>query len=90
MGYKKAVKVLPQDLLEAVQQYADGEYLYIPRRSGTKKDWGSSTDIRRELRTRNQSICADYNMGCSIQRLAEKYYLSVKSIQRIVRQGNHM
>ena len=31
MGYKKANDVLPHDLLHAVQQYIDGEYLYIPR-----------------------------------------------------------
>ena len=32
MGYKKAAHVLPQHLLRAIQEYVDGEYLYIPRK----------------------------------------------------------
>ena len=32
MSYKKANEVLPQALLNAVQQYIDGEYIYIPRK----------------------------------------------------------
>jgi len=86
MGYRKARKVLPKELLEMIQEYVDGEYLYIPRKEDTKKSWGSSTDIRVELRIRNEQICSDYDSGCSMHELAKKYYLSVKSIQRIVRQ----
>ena len=31
MGYKKAAHILPQKLLEEVQEYVDGEFIYIPR-----------------------------------------------------------
>lgn len=37
MGYKKATHVLPHDLLLKVQEYIDGEFLYIPRISDNKK-----------------------------------------------------
>lgn len=40
MGYKKATHVLPHDLLLKVQEYIDGEFLYIPRISDNKKSWG--------------------------------------------------
>lgn len=86
MGYKKAMKVLPKELLEMIQEYVDGEYLYIPRKEETKRDWGSNTDTRIELKLRNENICSDYKSGCGFHELAETYYLSVKSIQRIVRQ----
>ena len=36
MGYKKATHVLPQHLLRAIQEYVDGEYLYIPVRKKTE------------------------------------------------------
>ena len=29
MSYKKAAHILPRELLEQVQEYVDGEYLYI-------------------------------------------------------------
>ena len=32
MGYKNAIRVLPDDLIMAIQEYIDGEYLYIPRK----------------------------------------------------------
>lgn len=86
MGYKKAAQVLPHDLLLKVQKYADGEFLYIPRLQGRKKPWGAATSTRRELQERNIKIYRDYLLGISKEALAEKYYLSLKSIQRIIKQ----
>lgn len=40
MSYKKAAHVLPQELLAKVQEYIDGEFLYIPRASDNKKAGG--------------------------------------------------
>ncbi len=86
MSYKKAAHVLPQDLLLKVQEYIDGEFLYIPRAADNKKDWGEATSTRQELQDRNRSIYADYLAGIDMETLAGKYYLSLKSIQRIVGQ----
>jgi len=85
MSYKRAVQILPDNLLEQVQEYIDGEFLYIPRKSGNKKKWGSKTSIRKELCQRDTQIYKDYLSGFSMQELTEKYYLSLKSIQRIIR-----
>jgi Mor family transcriptional regulator len=84
MSYKKAKHILPVELLELIQEYVDGEYIYIPRRTEHKKTWGSSTATRKELEVRNASIYNDYLSGVDTATLGEKYYLSSKSIQRIV------
>ena len=84
MGYKKATHVLPHDLLLKVQEYIDGEFLYIPTISDHKNSWGETT--RQELQDRNQRIYADYLAGNQMEFLAEKYFLSLKSIQRIIGQ----
>lgn len=86
MGYKKANNHLPAELVELVQQYVDGESIYIPKKQGNKKPWGSSTATRRELAERNAAIYGDYITGIASSTLAEKYYLSIKSIQRIILQ----
>ena len=37
MGYIKAENVLPDEIIELIQNYIDGEYLYIPRKKGNEK-----------------------------------------------------
>ena len=54
MSYKKATHILPQELLAKVQEYIDGEFIYIPRISNHKKNWGATTSTRQELRDRNE------------------------------------
>lgn len=38
MSYVKAEEILPRELLEAIQQYVNGQVIYIPCKE--KKDWG--------------------------------------------------
>ncbi len=84
MSYIKADNILPLELVELIQAYIDGEYIYIPRKEENKKSWGSRTNTRKELDLRDCNIYKDYLEGTVIDTLAEKYYLSSKSIQRIV------
>ncbi|MGE7690975.1 CD3324 family protein [Lysinibacillus sp. NPDC097214] len=70
MSYKKAKHILPAELLELIQEYVDGEYIYIPRRAEHKKDWGSNTATRKELDVRN------YNF---FQRVSKKPLKEVKA-----------
>ncbi|WP_050697336.1 CD3324 family protein [Anaeromassilibacillus senegalensis] len=86
MSYKKATQILPQELLEKIQEYVDGEFLYIPRITDRKKSWGETTRIRQELLDRNERIFADYVAGERMESLANRYFLSLKSIQRIIGQ----
>ena len=86
MRYQKAEDILPAQLLAEIQRYADGVYLYIPRRADHRQSWGNSTRYREELRQRNESIRHLRREGRSARELAERFHLSVKSIQRILRQ----
>lgn len=86
MGYKKASHILPAELLKKVQEYVEGESIYIPRTAGSKMPWGTTTSTREEMKHRNRQIYKDYLAGFSSENLSQKYFLSIKSIQRIVRQ----
>ena len=86
MRYLNAEEILPAELLEQVQRYADGIYLYIPRRADHRQSWGSSTRYREELRQRNESIRHLHREGLGPEALAARFHLSVKSIRRILRE----
>jgi Mor family transcriptional regulator len=86
MSYRKAEQILPVEIIELIQQYVDGECIYIPRKTNNRREWGEGTRIREELYKRNGLIYADYKKGMTVNELASSYYLSDKSIQRIIRE----
>ena len=85
MGYRRAEEILPAEIIEIIQKYVDGENIYIPKKAENRKRWGSDTQIRQELSTRNRNIYADWKQGAGCAELAGRYFLSEKSIQRIVK-----
>lgn len=85
MGYIKAEETLPIEIIELIQQYVDGESIYIPRKSSHRQAWGAGTQIKQELLRRDRQIYEEYLAGSNTEELAGRYYLSQKSIQRIVR-----
>lgn len=84
MSYIKAETVLPKEILMLVQEYAQGQYLYIPKKTDDRKGWGENTDSKQQIRLRNIEIYGKYKSGISSLDLSEQYYLSLKSIQRII------
>ena len=86
MGYIRAEEILPVEVVKLIQQYVDGTNIYIPRKKENRQKWGTSTEYRCELKNRNKLIYKDYLSGMTVAELAESYYLSEKSIQRIIRQ----
>ena len=86
MGYKRAEDILPEDIIELIQKYVDGESIYIPRKMNSRQEWGKNTQIKQELIHRNKEIFQEYTEGFSVSKLAKKYFLSEKSIQRILRE----
>lgn len=86
MGYKRAEDILPSEIIAQIQDYVDGEYLYIPRKEENRKAWGEGTNTRRELKERDCRILQDFLDGASRQELAARYFLSEKSIGRIINQ----
>ncbi|MBQ3528860.1 MAG: hypothetical protein IJA52_09940 [Clostridia bacterium] len=85
MSYIKAEEVLPEDILKLIQNYVDGKLLYIPKKSPIRNDWGSASGIKEYYAKRNSQIYKEYHGGASYCELSEKYFLSKKSIQRIIR-----
>ena len=83
MSYIKAENVLPQELIETIQQYVDGKLIYIPCRE--KQEWGTTTSAKAFFRERNERIYDTYRSGMSLRELAVRFSLSEKSIQRILR-----
>ena len=83
MSYLRAEEVLPKELIEAIQQYVSGENIYIP--CVEKKDWGSQTETRKYYSERNREIYDKSRRGVSTVILAQEYFLSEKSMRRIIK-----
>ena len=83
MSYIRADEILPRELLEAIQQYVDGQIIYIPRKE--KQAWGSGTSTKEFFRERNERIFRAWQEGISEEELSHRFSLSRKSIQRILR-----
>ncbi len=84
MGYKRAIDMLPSELILQIQQYVDGESIYIPRAIGKERKWGESTNIRVSLDLRNKEIYDKYNNGEAVRQLAEEYHISTQGIYKIL------
>ncbi len=84
MSYIRADKILPRELLETIQQYAEGKLLYIPRKE--KQEWGSVTSARTFYRERNRRIYEAHQAGAGVKELSHRFSLSEKSIHRILRE----
>lgn len=84
MSYINADQILPDKIIRIIQQYVDGKSIYIPRKTEQRQRWGNSTGICKELAERNNKIYKAYNDGKTSSELSEEFYLSIKSIQRII------
>lgn len=84
MNYINGKDIFPSEFLDLIQDYAQGKYVYIPKREENKDKWGTKTSYRKELKMRNSHIYTKYLTGLSLEQLANKYCLSVKSIRRII------
>lgn len=85
MKYEKAQNILPHSIIEMIQNYIDGGYIYIPRKNENKKSWGENTETKRYLNKRDKEIFNKYSSGVPVKILSEKYFLTEGSIRRIIR-----
>ncbi|SFE45675.1 Mor transcription activator family protein [Paenibacillus catalpae] len=82
--YKNGKDVLPQTLLRQIQQYIDGELLYIPKQSEERAGWGQLSGTKARINDRNDEIYAEYCKGQSIADLERVYFLSGDSLRKII------
>lgn len=85
MSYIKAEDVLPEAVIVLIQQYVDGVSIYIPRKAENRRAWGHTTQYRVQLAQRNREIREAHENGEKTAALAQRYHLTEKSIQRILR-----
>lgn len=86
MKYINAKTLLPDALVRELQHYIQGGYIYVPADRVRQKQWGEVSGYRQELQRRNRQIIEEYREGTSMDRLAEKYFLSVHAIRKIIYQ----
>lgn len=86
MKYINANAILPDMLVKELQKYVQAEYIYIPAKGEQHKPWGELSGYRKELAKRNAAIIMEYDNGISVEELAERYFLSVSAIRKIIYQ----
>jgi Mor family transcriptional regulator len=83
--YKNGEVILPPELLEQLQNYVQGEILYIPKRDKKRTGWGEESGTKDMIRSRNEEIYGEYLLGTKTNELAIRYFLSDDSIRKIIR-----
>ena len=83
MSYINAKDVLPNELISEIQKYVDGVNLYVPRIFEKRR---KDNSYKQEIYERNKEIYEMFMLGNTVTELAAKYYLSNKSIYRILGQ----
>ena len=81
MKYVKAIDVLPQEIIEIIQNYVDGEYLYIPRKMIIKNLGVKKSGIKNILKERDIEIYEKYIKGLSISELSKEYFYQKKAFE---------
>ena len=64
MRYRNAREVFPAAIVEKLQEYVEGMYIYIPKKEESKKKWGESTSARERLQMRNAAIYQNTSRVC--------------------------
>lgn len=84
MNYKNAKDIFPPELLQEIQNYVQGERIYIPQLENMRVTWGKKSGSRQEITFRNKEILEKYKDGLTMDELAELFCLSIESIRKIV------
>ncbi|MDF2925931.1 MAG: hypothetical protein K0R57_4845 [Paenibacillaceae bacterium] len=84
MSYKNGRDVLPPSLLKQLQDYIQGEIIYIPKKEQKRAGWGENNGTRVIIEQRNKEIYGLYKSGSTIFELIQIYHLSEDSIRKII------
>ena len=83
MKYMNAADLLPASLLEEIQQYVGGQFLYIPSES-KRQAWGEKSGSKDFCKKRNLQIKEAFKAGQSMEDLSSIYGLAYETIRKIV------
>jgi len=84
LNYKNAKDIFPPELLREIQNYVQGERVYIPQVDQVRRSWGKKNGAKEEITFRNNEILKKYKAGFSIDALSELFCLGNESIRKIV------
>ncbi|WP_214483658.1 CD3324 family protein [Bacillus sp. SM2101] len=84
MSYINANNILPEKLLKELQQYVQGETIYIPKTKNNFQKWGACSGGRQKINERNTSMKNDFKNGKTVYQLAEQYFLSTETVKKII------
>jgi Mor family transcriptional regulator len=84
LKYLNGESILPEELLVRIQQYIQGELVYVPVKKDKRLSWGQKNGTREMIESRNKEIYALYKKGVGIDRLMAIYHLSAESIRKII------
>lgn len=82
--YFNAEDILPEDLLDAIQEHVQGVEIYIPKRADARLGWGERNGTKEYIAKRNKEIVLKFRRGESIHSLMQRYHLGYDSIRKIV------
>lgn len=87
MDYLNGKVIIPPELLEQLQEYVQGNLIYIPKKSEGRAGWGEKNGARTAIMGRNNSIVEAHKNGIGVPELAAMFFLSEDSIRKILRRA---
>ena len=82
MKYRNAAELLPLQLLQELQKYAQGETIYISK--VRRKPWGEGTDAKSFYSKRDADVRKHYSHGADLRKLSEDYFISEDAVKKII------
>jgi len=85
VDYKNGKVILPSELLEQLQEYVQGNLVYIPKKEENRTGWGENSGAKTVIMNRNCEICEAHKNGMKTAELALIFFLSEDSVRKILR-----
>ena len=82
MKYRNATELLPTQLLQELQKYAQGETIYVPKVK--RKPWGEGTGAKTFYSRRNTDVRNQFSHGIDLEKLSEEYFISEDAVKKII------
>jgi len=82
MKYRNATALLPPQLLQELQNYAQGEMLYVPKVK--RRPWGEGTGAKTFFFSRNETIQKQFLAGKNLEKLSAEHFISEDAVKKIV------
>jgi Mor family transcriptional regulator len=84
VNYRNGKEFLPSQLLSQLQEFVEGELIYIPRKNEQRAGWGVVNGTRTKIEARNREIRQLFQAGFSVRELSGRYHLSEDSIRKVL------